>query len=485
MKEPSENAVHLHPSDEALVAVIREGMRADEAEQILIHLDSCPACEQRLEAIEPLLRRYRKMRAETFPKLPSWRGLEHAMDRIDARKSPSRVRRPAWAGVIAAGAAICGFLLWPTSRQAELRAATLLREAQRTEVVGLKRRLKVKTPAGSFVRPAVLHGNLAADTVAARFTSARYDWTDPLGPDSYVKWQDTLKSKKVKVTEKDGEARIQTDTRESDLVEASFTIAENNMRVIAGRFEFSDRLLVEIAAIPDSIEEPSEPAVSATPSAPGSSARFIHTLPERELLVWTAIDRMNLGAGAPISVDAGPGDRILITAYQLDETQERELRAHLSNIEGVTLERSSNEPTVSAKAADSAIEISESIVSRAHLLDRLANRFPASTVEAFTLPDRRTLWELRTRGVTLLNKDIEALGNKLAKVLTLSEPAISDAPSSTQALVESATIVDRLVTALFTAVNPVAERNRLPDEFSKLKQRSLEYSRSLGEEPSR
>ncbi len=485
MKESYENAVHNHPSEEALVAVIREGMKADEAERILLHLDSCSACELRLEAIEPLLRRYREMRAASFPKLPSWRGLEDAMDQIDARKSPSRVRRPAWAGVIAAGAAICGFLLWPTSRQAELRAGTLLREAQRTEVVGLKRRLRVKTPAGSFVRPAILNGKVAADTVATRFTSAHYDWSDPLGPASYVKWQDTLKSKKVKVTEKDGEARIQTDTQEGELVEASFTIAENNMRVIAGRFEFSDRLWVEIASIPD-IEEPREPAVSATPPASASSARFIHTLPERELYVWTAIDRMNLGAGAPISVDPGPGDRIFITAYQLDESQERELRARLSNIEGVTLERSDGtEPTVSAKAVDSAIEISESIVSRAHVLDRLANRFPASTVAALTLPDRRTLWELRTRGATLLNKDIEALGNKLAKVLTLSEPAVSFAPPSTQAMVESATAVDRLVTAMFTALNPDAERNRLPEEFSKLRQRSLEYSRSLGEEPSR
>jgi hypothetical protein len=425
MKEPYENAVSNHPSEVELVGLIREGMKAEEAERILLHLDSCAACEQRLEAIEPLLRRYREMRADRFPELPSWPDLADAMDRMDARKSPSTVRRPAWAGLLAAGVAFCGFLLWPTSRQAELRAGTLLREAQRAEPVdGLKRRVKVKTAAGSFVRPAVLRGNLATDAVGARFTSARYDWSDPLGPASYVKWQDTLKSKKVKVTEKDGEARIQTDTGESELVEASFTIAENNMRVIAGRFEFSDRLLVEIAAIPDTIEELPAPLVSATPPVP-KSAGFVLTLPERELHVWTEIDRMNLGAGAPISVDPGPGDRILITAYQLDESQERELRARVSNIEGVTLEHrdgNSAARSTNPQAVDSPIENSESILSRAHLLDRLANRFPASTAAALTLPDRRTLWEMRTRDAALLNKDIEALGNKLANSLNFSEP---------------------------------------------------------------
>src|ERR1700733_162025 len=186
MKEPYENAVHNHPSEVELVELIREGMKAEEAERILLHLDSCTACEQRREAIEPLLRRYREMRADSFPELPSWPDLADAMDRMDARKSPSRVRRPAWAGLIAAGVVFCGFLLWPTSRQAELRAGTLLREAQRAEPVdGLKRRVKVKTAAGSFVRPAVLRGNLATDAVGARFKSARYDWNDPLGPASY------------------------------------------------------------------------------------------------------------------------------------------------------------------------------------------------------------------------------------------------------------------------------------------------------------
>ena len=485
MKEPSENALRDHPSEEALIAVILESMKAEEAEQILLHLDSCPVCERRLEAIEPLLCRYRDIRAESFAKPPSWRGLEDAMDRMDARKPPSQVRRPAWTGLIAAGVALCVFLLWPTGRQAELRAGTLLRDAQRSEAAGgLKRRLEVRTAAGSFVRPAVLNGKLAVDAVGARFISARYDWSDPLAPVSYSKWQDTLKSKKVEVAERDGQARIQTNTSEGELVEASFTIAENNMRVISGRFRFSDRLWVEIAAIPDTTESAAS-VVSATPAAP--SVRFIHSLAERELHVWAAIDRMNLGAGAPISVDPGPGDRIMITAYQLPDSQERELRTELSSIEGVTLERgesNNGERTVSPMPVDSAIEISESIVSRTHLLDRLADRFPPSTEEGFTLPDRRILWEMRTRNVALIEKDINALGKKLPKALS-TQPGVSAARPSTQAMVESATIVDRLVTILFTAAGSDQDRSRLREEFSKLRETAVDYSRSLGEEPSR
>jgi hypothetical protein len=490
MKDPREYTAQAeHPDEETLRAFLREGIRAQETEQILLHLDRCTACEQRLEELEPLFRLHRELRIANLPKSPIWGDLSSAMDSID-RKRRTRVPRPAWMGTVAAGAAICAFLLWPTGRQAELRAETLLRQAERSASTE-KNRLEVRSSAGSFIRPAVLKGKTGTDAVGLRFAAAHYDWDDPLAPASYGKWRDRLKTKKITVVEKGGQARIETDTSESDLVAASLTIAENSMTVIAGRFEFADRQWVEITAIPDAVEGTElMPMASVSPRepAPAPSGRFVQTLPERELHVWAALDRLGLSAGAPVSVVAGAGDRIQVIAYRLESDQERQLRASLSGVEGVTLELPPADDSgvpASSKAVDSAINASESILARAHFLDRLASRFPTLIEAALSQPDRKTLWEMRTRHIALMNQDIEALGNKLAKIARFSPLSPSSATPSTQALLESATVVDRLVTGVFATVNSDPLWDRLREEFPRLRQMSLEYARSLGEAPSR
>jgi hypothetical protein len=83
-------------------------------EQILLQLDKCPACEQRLEDLEPLLGLCRDRRITDLPESPAWRDLSSAMDSIDHKpltRAPRRAPRKAWMGAVAAGAAICAFLL--------------------------------------------------------------------------------------------------------------------------------------------------------------------------------------------------------------------------------------------------------------------------------------------------------------------------------------------------------------------------------------
>jgi hypothetical protein len=435
--------------------------------------------------VEPLLRRYRELRAASLAESPAWRDIGPALDSVDAQKTKSRTSKSAWAGALAAAAAICLFLLWPTGRQSELRAETLLREAERSvPMEGSKRRLEVRTAAGSFIRPAVLNdGKAAADVVGVRFTAAHYDWNDPLGPATYGKWQDGLKKKKVSVIEDNGRGRIETDTSEGELLKASLTITENNMRVIAGRFEFADRQWVEIAALPDAENAPVA-APRPPDSSPERSLRFVQPLPERELHVWAAIDSLDLGAGTPVNVEVVNQERLVVTADHLDRSQERQLRARIAGIEGATLEIANGEDSgVTAHAVDPAINASEGIVARAHFLARLQSRFPASAETALDLADRRMLWEMRRRSLSLLNQDIEYLGTKLPKN---GNAPLSKAISATvQDLVDSATLVDRLVTGLFANANVDPDRDRVIEEFNKLRETAIAYARSLGEEPSR
>jgi hypothetical protein len=462
-------------------------MRPEAMEEILLHLDGCEVCERRLEELEPLLRRYRELRAESLPESPAWRDIGPVLDSVDALKTKSRTSRSAWAGALAAAATICVFLLWPAGRQSELRAETLLREAERSlPMEGSKRRLEVRTAAGSFIRPAVLNGMMAVDPVGVRFTAAHYDWNDPLGPASYGKWWDGLRKKKVSVVEDKGQGRIETDTSEGELVKASLTITENNMRVVAGRFEFADRQWVEIAALPDAEEAPV--AASRTPDSFDSSSkepspRFVQSLPERELHVWAAIDSLNLGAGTPVNVEVVSQERLLVTADHLDPSEEQLLRARIAGTEGAAVQIANGDAGIAAHAVDPAINASEGILARAHFLARLQSRFPASTEAVLDLADRRMLWKMRMRSVSLLNQDIELLGTKLPK---RGNVPLSPATAATvQDLVDSATIVDRLVTGLFANTNADPDRDRVIDEFNKLREMALGYARSLGEEPSR
>jgi hypothetical protein len=456
-------------------------------EEILLHLDVCEACERRLEELEPLLRRYCELRTESLPASPAWRDIGPALDSADALKTKSRTSRSAWAGALAAAATICVFLVWPTGRQSELRAETLLREAERSvPMVGSKRRLEVRTAAGSFIRAAVISGKTETDAVGVRFTAAHYDWNDPLSPASYGKWRDGLKKKKVSVIEDKEQGRIETDTSEGELLKASLTITENNMRVVAGRFEFADRQWVEIAALPDAEEAPAAAlppnSAPARPTEPELPPRFAQPVAERELRVWAAIDGLNLGAGTPVNVEVVNQEQLLVTADHLDPSQEQLLRARIAGIQGAAVEIASGDAGVAARAVDPAINASEGIVARAHFLARLQTRFPISTEAALDLPDRRMLWEMRRRCVSLLNQDIELLGGKIGKV---APSGAMPASSTVAELVESATIVDRLVTSLFANANADPDRERLSEEFNKLRQIASEYARSLGEEPSR
>ncbi len=507
-----------HPSEAMLAAVLNEVMPPERVEQILEHLDDCERCERRLEELEPGIAEYRQFRQRILPQLPQplhpWADLGAGMDRVDRKpskihpisgqrsKTPREKRLwPAWMSAVAAGMLIAGLMLWPRG-DGLLRAETLLRRASNATAKAPSRahlKLRVKTRTASFVRPAVMAGGAdASASVRSRFEAAHYDWNDPLNPAAFEQWRNALHNKVDRVAVNEGagpkEYTIHTTTQEGGLREAALTLEANEMLPVSGRFEFEDAEWVEIATIP---ETPSTaplaevaPTIPVAPMQPAAAARPIPgeaELGERELNVRSAIDRLHGAVGQPVGIEVESGN-IVVTVYNMAPQQEGQLRAGLRDMEGVvvrTAERgpdSGPETPPASQAALAApfpaIDTSEAIVSRAHLLNQLATRFTPELQAKLNATARGTLDEMRMRHLAAINKDIETLAAELSNTRPLSiakapRDAGGTSPPSFAAMTRSATAVHRLVTSVYaggtTQVDAASAWPELSNELSRLR----------------
>jgi hypothetical protein len=269
----------------------------------------------------------------------------------------------------------------------------------------------------------------------------------------------------------------------------------------SARFVFADREWVEVTRIPDAPEEvatvsPVTPAVPLVSGSAGAAAELPVT--EREFRVRAAIDRLQAPAGTPVRVDVQPGGEILVTAYHLSAEQQRNIEASLAGIPGVTIRQAGQDADGQtaplapqpAVATDSILNASESILSRARLLSQLADRFPVDKEAELSLAERKTLWEMRARHVRQMSSDIETLGRLLGNTRPVEagklahEIRTADVDFSVPAMVEAASNVDRLVTALYASgdagVDAVSGWPELTADLNRLRQFCQSYQKLTG-----
>ncbi|HEV8038539.1 MAG TPA: zf-HC2 domain-containing protein [Bryobacteraceae bacterium] len=519
-----------HPDDELLNSVLNRQLPQPELERILAHLDVCPRCDRRLDELNPELRQYRIHCSAIEKRLEAhvWPDIQTAMERFDsqaasrvesrARKPVARVftrpaqvlmrpaqilMRPAWFGALAAAALICALLIWPRWFHSELRAEVLLEKARKASATPSARaRLRVTTSKGSFLRPAVWHGVANKSGVEVEFASAHYDWSDPLNAVSYADWRnrtkhnDTVIVERNQVTGQPERYAVQTVADDSTLRQAALTLDAPTLSASSARFVFADREWVEVTRIPDAPEEvaPVSPVTAVVPSVGASAAAELPVI-EREFRVRAAIDQLQAPAGTPVRVDVQPGGEILVTAYHLSAEQQRNLEASLAGIAGVTIRQAGQDadgqPALVAPEppvpTDSILNASESILSRASLLSQLADRFPLDKEAELSLPERKTLWEMRARHAQQMGRDIETLGRLLAGSRPVGagklagEISTADANFSVAAMVQAAGNVDHLVTALYAGgdagVDPVSGWPQLTAELNQLRQFCRSYQK--------
>jgi hypothetical protein len=495
-----------HPANERLLAMLEQGLPEAESDAIMKHLDNCPVCEGRVEKLERCFDVYRRYRDEAWrrtPQLDPWPDLWQAMARADAESRTITIRkrvRPAWMGAIAAGLVLSAFVLWPAGRGAEARAEVLLLKARQSAPAHVaNKRVRIKTTTGCFIRPAVLRGQVAldaqADSVRAEFEAARYNWDDPLNPDSYRQWRDGLQSRSVRVTEDRNSAVVETSASVGRLREASLMIEVPRMLVVGANFQFADRERVEITMMPEGGEDSSPPSPSVSRSTIASEkATELHDvtpqvveipLAERELRVWAAIDALSAPIGTPITIDMESAGRIVVTAYSLGAQQQAELRSSLDGIPNLTLHfQDGAESAVRLErtsTGDIAIDISESIAARAHRIAQLAEHFPREIEASLSPVDQIALRNMRLRHASQMNRDIEALRARLAQTRPIAFSVNRDANAGApEEIVSAANIVDRLVTSLSADAGvAVASWPQLGEQLSRLHRAAQIYLRSL------
>jgi hypothetical protein len=493
-----------HPTEELLSALFEEQLPAAEVEHLLAHLDSCRICEQRMGLIEPAFARYQRCRELVAPQLPkapqAWGDIVAAMQKAErARRTvpmPGRKRgilRPSWIGALAAAILVGAILFWPQS-SSELRAETLLLKARSASPRrSPNSRLTVRTPRSTFLRPAVLSDTTPQiqemDAIRVRFAAAHYDWSDPLSAGAYANWRAKIRHHTVEVSEEHGQSTIRTTGDEGGIAEASLTLHARDLSPVSARFVFSPQDWVEIAAAPDALAE-----LGPLASAPGDSvvtrpeSTVERSVAERELMTRLAIDRLGSGAGEPIDVDVEPDGRIVVTPYRLGELRESQLRASLQGVERVTvrspeLSERQEESPASLAGADPAIDASNAIASRAHLLSQLAERFPPETEAELSPSSRKDLREMRVRYARALEGDIDTLARVLAqsRPLRLSVSGVPDRGSVPKALLESAVAVNRTVASLYAekAGEGSSAWRQLGEELARLQFLAHQYSQEV------
>lgn len=492
-----------HPTEELLLALFEEQLPAAEVEHLLAHLDSCQICEQRVSLIEPAFARYQRCRELIAPRLPKppqpWGDIVAEMQKVErARRTvpmPGRKRgtvRPAWMGALAAAVLVGAILFWPHG-SSELRADTLLLKARSASPRrSPNSRLRVRTPRFTFLRPAVLSDATSEvpemDAIRAQFAAAHYDWSDPLSAGAYANWRAKIAHRTVEVSEDRGQSTIRTVADGGGIAEASLTLDASDLSPVSARFVFSPQDWVEIAKAPDASVEV-RPLASAPADAPVTqpASSVEPSVAERELMTRLAIDRLGAGAGEPIDVDVEPDGRIVVTPYRLGELRESQLRANLQGVERVTVrspeasERQEEAPA-SLAGADPAIDASNAIASRAHLLSQLAERFPPVTEAELSPAARKDLREMRVRHARALEGDIDTLARVLAqnRPLRLSASELPDGDPVPKALLESAVAVNRMVTSLYAEkAGEGSAWPRLGEELARLRYLAHHYSQEV------
>jgi len=506
-----------HLTERQLTSIFQDALPAEREERILLHLARCEACGRRTR---PAVERYRMLRREAAKAVPRpphpWRDIWIEMDRADAilpvlrRYEPARKPRPVWTGLAAAAILSAVLLLWPRP-DARLRAETLLLRIATSvsrDPSRARQGLRVRTRTATFVRP-VRHGvaDRADQAWREKFRAAHYDWDDPVSPRAFSEWRDGVKHKadEVLVSPASSSApkqiTIQTTTQESPLQYASLTVDAGSLLPVRARFVFGEEDWVEIAVIPGFIpdaEIAGSPTGALAKSAIISKTRTelppppaIRTQASSELAVWLIADRLSDPTSEPVRLDIRNGSRISVTPFSLNASQLQQLTEKLKDIPGVDLRVADafQSAPVAPPDRDPAINLSETIFSRAHLLTDLSEHFPEAAEMKLSPSERLELWQLRSRHARQLEREIQSLQTHLEKLgPDLASDGVSEVAidvSLVEALVQEAGEVNRSVTTTSAGrtagPEDVPARRKLAHEIARLKVLAYEYARSVAQ----
>ncbi len=442
-----------HPGDELLLRCSDGELPAAEAEAVRKHLAACWQCRAEMDGFERTIaecvRYHRILTEDCMPEPPApWFDIYRGMKEIDGHPQRRRLaarligRLRDWAPgprqwVPATALVVLVLFLFQQFRQTpSVQAAQLLQKAVAAarSMPPAPRRIQIRTRTHSLTRVVGAAAPAAATEIEPLFRAAHYNWEDPLSASSFQQWREGLADKqdevRTVVDPRDPERnhyRLRTTTGSGELVEATLKLRQRDLRAVEETLRFRNDEFVEITELPDAVPATPAPAVEMRAAEPPPHALQPverAASPAEELQVWAALRRADADLGDPVEVTRSR-DRILVSGVGVAPGRQQRIREELSALPRVTVQFS--EPAVeTAEAAAPAesvggktgpaqlaleqrlggraafeqfsnqvLQISEALMSRAHALRRLAQRFPKPLEDQLSGPERERLRTLR------------------------------------------------------------------------------------------
>ena len=328
------------------------------------------------------------------------------------------------------------------------------------------KRLRITTRTGQMTRViGVAHKPAARETEIARlFDAAHYDWNDPLSAKSYAAWRGQLPHFQDAIASQPNSYEIKTTTEDSELLSATLKLRTTDLEPLEGRFEFRNRDWVEMTELVDQQTNPAstvagttggmprQPGVPPGPSErPRGTAGTLGVLrrtasrlraPPDWARTWAILSKSAARAGRCWSPAPGfrpnGNNRFMVcwTACPMCVVRfdDPAFPASAMPVQSEPATRDAAGPEKSTYAArieerlggrpqferfsSSVLDWTDSAMTRAYALRRLAQQFSAAAENQMTAEDRRTLRKLGREHLAAFAKDAQRVANTVKPVLT-------------------------------------------------------------------
>jgi hypothetical protein len=378
-----------------------------------------------------------------------------------------------WALSGAAALALCFVVVQQLRETPKVEAAALLQKAVRAAQShpAAHQRLRITTRTGQTTRVIGVANKPSAREVeiGRLFDAANYNWNDPLSAQSFSAWRSHLSHFQDAVASQPNSYDIKTTTEDSELVSATLTLRAADLEPIEGRFEFRNRDWVEMTELVDQQTNPASNVAGTaggTPRQPGVSPDPLNVPAEtaappafsEELQVVSALHRLGADLGDPLEISR-EGGQVLVSGTGIPPQRQQQIHGLLDRLPHVVVRfedpafpasampvqsepatRDAAGPEKSTYAArieerlggrpqferfsSSVLDWTDSAMTRAYALRRLAQQFSAAAENGMTAEDRRTLRRLGREHLAAFTKDAQRVANTVNPILAGMTPGV-------------------------------------------------------------